>query len=283
MIFYKSRLFLMILLAIMLLVFFLWQNNHIVTTRFDYVSSRILKDFDGFTLVQISDLHNKSFGRDQKRLLRKIENSKPDIILITGDLIDRRRYKLETAMVFIRGAIKIAPVYYVPGNHEAWSGKYESIKSSLVHAGVIVLDDDKIEIVRGGETIDIIGLKDPGFLNSNNVDGKDMSRLEKTLMDLSDENRFQILLSHRPELFFIYARNKIDLSFTGHAHGGQFRLPFLGGLIAPAQGLFPDYTSGMHSKGNSTMLVSRGLGNSIIPVRIFNRPEIIELVLKSSK
>lgn len=283
MIFYKSRLFLMILLAIMLLVFFLWQNNHIVTTRFDYVSSRILKDFDGFTLVQISDLHNKSFGRDQKRLLRKIENSKPDIILITGDLIDRRRYKLETAMVFIRGAIKIAPVYYVPGNHEAWSGKYESIKSSLVHAGVIVLDDDKIEIVRGGETIDIIGLKDPGFLNSNNVDGKDMFRLEKTLMDLSDENRFQILLSHRPELFFIYARNKIDLSFTGHAHGGQFRLPFLGGLIAPAQGLFPDYTSGMHSKGNSTMLVSRGLGNSIIPVRIFNRPEIIELVLKSSK
>ena len=102
-------------------------------------------------------------------------------------------------------------------------------------------------------------------------------------MDLSDENRFQILLSHRPELFSIYAKNNIDLSFTGHAHGGQFRLPFIGGLIAPAQGFFPEYTSGMHSKGSSTLLISRGLGNSIIPIRIFNRPEIIELVLKNSK
>lgn len=279
---YKRGLCIICLITVVTL-FFLWQNNHIVTTKFDYKNSKISKTFDGFTIVQISDLHNKSFGEDQNRLLRKIEHSKPDIIVITGDLIDRRRYRLETSMIFIRGAIKIAPVYYVSGNHEAWSGKYENIKSNLVNAGVIVLDDEKIDIVKDGAVIDIIGLKDPGFLTSNNTDAKDMSILEKVLMDLSDETRFQILLSHRPELFSTYTKHNIDLSFTGHAHGGQFRLPFIGGLIAPAQGLFPKHTSGMHSKGSSTMLISRGLGNSLIPIRIFNRPELIELVLKSSK
>ena len=124
---YKRGLCIICLITVVTL-FFLWQNNHIVTTKFDYKNSKISKTFDGFTIVQISDLHNKSFGEDQNRLLRKIEHSKPDIIVITGDLIDRRRYRLETSMIFIRGAIKIAPVYYVSGNHEAWSGKYENIK-----------------------------------------------------------------------------------------------------------------------------------------------------------
>ncbi|HKL42806.1 MAG TPA: metallophosphoesterase, partial [Clostridia bacterium] len=132
---------------------------------------------------------------------------------------------------------------------------------------------EKISIHRKDEFIDIIGLKDPDFHTSND--------LEDQLMNLSEENNFQILLSHRPELINLYSKEKIDLIFSGHAHGGQFRLPFIGGIIAPDQGLFPEYTSGLYVKDKSTLIVSRGLGNSIIPLRLFNQPEIIVLTIKN--
>ena len=281
--FYKSKLFITLFIVLGFIIFFIWQNNDVVTTKFDYKSTKLTKDFDGFTIVQISDLHNKMFGKGQGRLLEKIEKVQPDIIVITGDLIDRRKYNLETSMVFIRGAIKISPVHYVPGNHEAWSGEYERIKESLLDAGVKVLEDEKLDIVRKDSKIEIIGLKDPAFYTSDYLDRTDSSKLEKRLEGLSNNGGFQILLCHRPELFPIYADKNIDLSFTGHAHGGQFRIPLVGGLVAPEQGLFPKYTSGMYTERSSTMFVNRGLGNSIIPIRIFNRPEIVKVVLESGK
>lgn len=279
--FYKNKLFITLFAILGFIIFFRWQNNDVVTTKIDYKSNKLPKGFDGFTIVQISDLHNKMFGKGQIRLLEKIESAKPDIIVITGDLIDRRRYDLETSMVFIRKAVKIAQVYYVPGNHEAWSGEYRTIKENLGNEGVKVLEDEKVELVRRDSKIEIIGLKDPAFYNSSYLDDMDSSKLENELERLSDDSSFQILLCHRPELFSIYIENNIDLSFTGHAHGGQFRIPFVGGLVAPSQGLFPKYTSGIHTEGSSTMVVNRGLGNSIIPIRIFNRPEIVKVVLKS--
>lgn len=276
--FYKNKLFIISVLVLLLIIFFIWQNNHIVTSKIEYKNSKIPKDFNGFRIVHISDLHNKRFGKEQNTLLKKIDLSKPDIIVITGDLIDRRKYNLDISMDFIKGAIEIAPIYYVPGNHEAWSGKYDIIKKELSSVGVIVLDDEKREIIKGDSKIDIIGLKDPAFDTSTYMDGANVVNLESHLKNLSHKDNFQILLSHRPEVFSVYEREGIDLSFTGHAHGGQFRFPFIGGFVAPDQGLFPKYTSGSHKLGESTMIVSRGLGNSIIPIRIFNRPEIIELV-----
>ena len=279
--FYKSKLFIKLIIVLGFIIFFIWQNNDIVTTSVVYKNDKLPKEFEGFNIVQISDLHNKMFGEGQKRLLEKILRAKPDIILVSGDLIDRRRYDLEKAMVFIRGAVKIAPVYYVAGNHEAWSGEYETIKSSLKIGGVKVLDDEKLDIERDGSTIEILGLRDPAFLTSTYSDGTDISILEKSLKSLANKDKFQILLSHRPELFSTYSQYDIDLSFTGHAHGGQFRIPSLGGLLAPNQGFFPKYTSGSHKIDESTMIVSRGLGNSIVPIRIFNRPEIVKVLLKS--
>ena len=280
--FYKSRLFITLFVILGLTVFFIWQNNDIVTTKFDYKSTKFTKDFDGFTIVQISDLHNKMFGKGQRRLLKNIEKAQPDIIVITGDLIDRRRYDLETSMVFIKGAVKIAPLYYVPGNHEAWSGDYETIRESLLASGVKVLEDEKLDIVRKESKIEIVGLKDPAFYTSM-AESTNPSKLEEELENLSDDSSFQVLLCHRPELFSIYIDKNIDLTFTGHAHGGQVRIPFVGGLIAPEQGFFPKYTSGMHTEENSTMIINRGLGNSLVPIRVFNRPEIIRVVLKSEE
>lgn len=278
--FYKNKLFIGVSIALVFLVFFIWQNNHIVTNKINYKNNKIPKSFHGYTIVQISDLHNKRFGKNQIRLLNKIEEASPDIIVITGDLIDRRKYNLDIAMEFIEGASKISPIYYVPGNHEAWSGEYDSIKKHLLEAGVHLLEDKKIEIEKEGSKIEILGIKDPAFLTYNYLDGTDLSDLEKALEGMADENTFQILLSHKPQFFNLYQKEAIDLIFTGHAHGGQFRIPFVGGLVAPDQGFFPKYTSGSHTIDKSTMIVNRGLGNSIIPIRIFNRPEIIKLVLK---
>ena len=273
-------LFIVLIIALAISLFCLWQNNSITTTWIDYSNPKVPREFNGFTIVQISDLHNKKFGKNQERLLKKIHEVSPDIIVVTGDLIDRRKYDLDTAMVFINGAIKIAPVYYVSGNHEAWSGNYENISQQLLNSGVQILDDNKVEVIKNGGVIEILGLSDPDFLTSNYMDGTKLSKLEEHLTGLSDDSVFQILLSHRPELFDLYEKENIDIIFSGHAHGGQFRLPFIGGLIAPDQGLFPKYTSGMYTQNKSTLIVSRGLGNSIIPIRIFNRPEIVVVTLQ---
>ena len=273
----KIRFFIkFIVIVLVFIVFCLWQNNDIVSTNITYKSSKIPASFDGYTIVQISDLHNKLFGNRQALLLKKIEKAKPDIIVITGDLIDSNHTDINIAMELVKGAVKMAPVYYVSGNHEAWSGVYSELKLRLIDAGVILLDDKKLLIKENGTYIDLIGLSDPSFTSGGNLVGE---RLEDLVE--SDEQSFKILLSHRPELLEIYASNNIDLVFAGHAHGGQFRIPFIGGLIAPNQGFFPKYTSGTYTMNHTTLVVSRGLGNSVIPIRIFNRPEIIIATLKS--
>ncbi len=278
----KDKLFIIVGIIGLIVLFCIWQNNAISITNINYENNKIPQGFQDYKVVHISDLHNKAFGKNQERLLKKIKTEVPDIIVITGDLIDRRTYDLPTAMVFVEGALEIAPVYYVSGNHEAWSGDYDNIKNQLQNAGVVILDDTKVEISKGKDTIKILGLSDPAFLTSSHMDSMNVAIMKEMLLKLADEDTFQILLSHRPELFDLYATGNIDLTFSGHAHGGQFRLPFIGGLVAPNQGLFPEYTSGIHVKDQSSLVVSRGLGNSIIPLRIFNRPEIVVVTLNKS-
>ncbi|MCD4714143.1 MAG: metallophosphoesterase [Clostridiales bacterium] len=271
-----------IIILLILIVFSVWQNNSITTTQIEISNSQIPDAFDEFTIVQISDLHNKVFRTNQSSLLKRVIEASPDIIVITGDLVDRRKYDLDDAMLFIDGAVRIAPVYFVSGNHEAWSGEYVEISKRLTSAGVVILDDMKVELKSNGEVIELLGLSDPDFLTSTYFEGTKYSSLKEHLSNLSDESVYQILLSHRPELFDLYVDHNIDLIFSGHAHGGQFRFPRAGGLIAPDQGLFPKYSSGSYKEEQSTMVVSRGLGNSIIPVRIFNRPEVVIVTLKSN-
>jgi len=220
--------------------------------------------------VQVSDLHNKEFGKNQSRLLRIVSKQAPDIIIVTGDLIDSNHPNIDKAMEFIEGAVKIAPVYYITGNHELWFKQYEALKGRIETAGAVILDNEICDITNEhGETIKIIGLDD-GSIYSN--------KLEELMKDIGYSD-FSILLSHQPEAFEYYCESEVDLVFSGHAHGGQIRLPFVGGLVAPNQGFFPKYTSGLYLKDLTTMVVSRGLGNSIIPIRLFNRPEVVTVKL----
>lgn len=270
----------------MLLVLFIyWQNNGIGTTVIKFTNPKIHEGIHGFTIVQISDLHNKSFGKEQLRLLKKIEKKAPDIIVVTGDLIDSSQTNISVSMTFIRGALKIAPVYYVTGNHESWSGIYPELSNQLAEAGVMIMDNNNVQIKESGNVIELIGLADPAFNQANNIKAANRLIFREQLSKLTEKtgDSLTILLSHRPEYFDVYAESSIDLVFSGHAHGGQFRLPFVGGLVAPDQGFFPKLTSGSHTLDGTTMIVSRGLGNSIIPLRLFNRPELIVVILQTEK
>lgn len=275
----QIRLTITIFVIVLLAVLRVWESNSIETTKIVYSDPKIPAAFDGMKIVQVSDLHNKKFGAQQKRLLDRVEDASPDVIFITGDLIDRRTTNMEVAMDFIRGATEMAPVYYVSGNHEAWSGIYPEICTQLESLGVIIIDDTSTELIRDGESARIIGLADPDFYTTNYLEGTNSVHLEETLNQLSDRSSFQILLSHRPELIDLYAQAGVDLVFSGHAHGGQIRVPFIGAIIAPDQGLFPKYTDGAYMLDETTMVVSRGLGNSVIPIRTFNRPEVIVVTL----
>ena len=262
-----------------LLAYFLYdQNNRISHTKITIKSVQLPSEFDGFKILHISDLHNKSFGKNQTRLIKKVEAIKPDIIVITGDLIDRRRTAFKPVADLLEG-LRDFPIYFVPGNHEAWSSRYAELKALLINKGVFVLENEAQSISRNGQFINLYGLKDPGFYI--NKDNKVTHReLIQSNLDQWKPSSFSILLSHRPEYFDLYAQHKIDLSLSGHAHGGQIRLPFLGAIIAPNQGFFPKYSAGIYKNGTSSLYVSRGLGNSLFPFRIFNRPELISIVLK---
>lgn len=282
----KRRGVLTALLAI-LAAFFIWVywgNTSIQTTQISINSGKIPASFNGFRIAQVSDLHNAEFGENQSKLLQMVKNISPDMIAVTGDLIDSSHTDVEKAMDFINGAVKIAPVYYVTGNHEAWTDKYENLKEQMTKSGVIILSDQGITIKRNGSLIWLLGLNDPDFTIKHDMFGEDAAMIDTKLKDMQKQSvngEYTILLSHRPELFDVYVTNNIDLVLSGHAHGGQIRLPFIGGLVAPNQGLFPKYTAGVYEKNQTNMVVSRGLGNSIAPVRINNRPELVVITLSS--
>lgn len=267
-------------ILLILIVWTAWGNAALELNTYT-ISSRGLPDaFDGYRIAQVSDLHNAEFGDGNQRLLDMLREAEPDMIAITGDLIDSRKTNIAVALAFAEEAVKIAPCYYVSGNHEARVPEYRELKAGLEAAGVTVLDDARVEIEISGKSITIIGVNDPSFLADYLT--SDAAVMDRKLSVLSSEDAsFTILFSHRPELFDTYAAHDMDLVLTGHAHGGQFRLPLIGGLIAPNQGLFPKYDDGLYSEGNTNMIVSRGLGNSIIPFRFNNRPEVVLIELKS--
>lgn len=275
----KVNVIVCIVLLILISIWIVWETNSIVVTHMEYSNSKISSEFNGYKIVQISDLHNKRFGKNQNNLIDKIKECNPDIIIVTGDLVDKRYYNLDVAMEFINSAINIAPIYYVSGNHEISTEEYEDIKRKLITANVVVLDNESILLNKNEESIKLLGLLDPSYYDGTNEHRE--IKLNEELKKLVTNEEFEILLSHRPEILDIYSENNIDLVFTGHAHGGQIRIPFIGAVIAPHQGLFPIYTEGQYTLNNTTMIVSRGLGTSVIPVRIFNKPEIILLELKS--
>lgn len=316
----KKKSFIKLLLLIMLVCIFIlfcyFQNSRLVTSFYQYKSDKLPADFGGFRIVQISDLHNAVFGKDNELLLRKMEELNPDIIVFTGDMADSNHTDIESLILFAGQAVNIAPVYYVTGNHEYWLSKdnFDRLMSGFNEAGVNVLQNQKVRInlssiedntneasmeedddwakndaneskILGMDSEEVTAnVSDISDLENDSCDnyiyieliGLDDRNLDEyTLSPLVDDTALSVVLAHEPQKIDAYAKAKADLVLTGHAHGGQFRFPIIGPVIAPDQGLFPKYTSGEYFLNNTEMIVSRGLGNSVIPVRLFNYPEIV--------
>lgn len=278
----------LILFILLLAVFLHWQNSSLTVSQYDIPLSGLPEEFDGCRIVHLSDLHNKRFGRRQKRLLARVAACRPDYIALTGDLADKRRTRDERflpARELCEGLVKIAPVFAVMGNHETEKNRVEKMTAVLEACGATVLVDKTALLQKNGASLPVIGLADIAVSKErfgNHQGSFTHCTVLKNLYHDAGEG-CAILLSHRPHLIPIYRAAGVPLVLSGHAHGGQIRLPFIGGLLAPEQGLFPKYTSGIHKLGAVTMVISRGLGNSLFPFRVFNRPEIVCLQLKAKK
>lgn len=260
-----------------------WANTALETTEYKIKSENLPNAFNGFRIAQVSDLHNAEMGKDNKKLLSMLKSAKPNIIIITGDLIDSRRTDVNIALSFAQKAAEIAPCYYVTGNHESRVSQYAELKQGLTQAGVNVLENDFVKLKSKGEEITLMGIDDPSFQTDYLLGDMEQQTVKHALKNLAEpDSTYKVLLSHRPEMFDVYTEAGIDLVFTGHAHGGQFRLPFIGGIIAPRQGFFPKYDAGVFTHSKTSMIVSRGIGNSIIPLRINNRPELVVAQLEKA-
>lgn len=278
---HKKAIYVSVLICAIIAIFLwlAWGNTALMITEVPIVSEKIPENFSGYRIAQISDLHNAQFGTDNANLLEKLRSCNPDIIVLTGDLVDSYHTDLAVSIAFAQKAAEIAPVYYVTGNHESRISQYNALLEGLSDNGVTILQNASVTLEKGGEQITLLGVQDPSF-QTDYLFGDAQSVMDSVLSQMmADTQGYTILLSHRPELFDIYAENGVDLVLTGHAHGGQFRLPFVGGLIAPGQGFFPEYDAGVFTSNHTSMVVSRGIGNSILPLRINNRPEIVVVEL----
>lgn len=295
----------LLLLVLIFIIVTIVQNKSIVLTEYEITTSK-LSAGEELTIVQLSDIHFVN-GREQvNRLLELVQEAEPDLIAITGDLIDTPKYTEQKSALqtgeredaigqetidFCSELVRIAPCYFIYGNHEMSlldNPLKNEFRLALLDVGVKIINNQAVHVEAAGVSLNLLGVQDPSILYKDSVYAHpELSHKEKVGVILDDlfagldTQEFTLVLSHRPEYFDLYTEYDMDLLLAGHAHGGQFRLPFVReGLVAPGQGFFPEYTAGTYEEGDFTMIVSRGIGNSIIPVRIFNTPEVVAIQVR---
>lgn len=267
-----------LLVAVLVLFFQYADNTTLQLTTYQISHKKIPAQFQGYRIVQIADLHNAQFGENNADLLALLEESNPDIIVFTGDQLDARKTDKDVVVSLVRQAVQIAPCYLVTGNHEGSIPDLNPFHTELEALGVVVLRDEIIQLSREDAVIELIGLQAPTMKRDFYIYGP-KDTLDMTLQRLEwDQDHYSILLAHHPEFLYVYERNGVDLAICGHVHGGQVRINGRG-LIGPSKELFPEYHSGVYQLKDATMVLSRGLGNSIFPWRINNPPEIVVVEL----
>ncbi len=239
------------------------------------------REFDGFRIAHLSDLHQRRFGENQSGLMAVLTEADPDLILLTGDILDKHRRDIEPVAELLEGIGGDRPAFAVPGNHELQNPRLPWLENAYREAGVRLLRNESFRLVRGGETLLIGGVDDVDFFSSGTGEVRSLAAALALLNEGRREGEPLLLLSHRPERLADYVEAGADIVFSGHAHGGQIRLPLIRGLFAPDQGFFPRYTSGRYRSGGTTLLVSRGLANPVLIPRIGNPFHVPLVVLRS--
>lgn len=252
------------------------SRDDLEISRYEVKSQKLPESFDGFKIVQLSDLHGAEFGEDGMGLVEKVEELEPDIIALTGDFVTDEGDLAAVEKLAAR-LTELCPVYFVSGNHEFGSGLAVKVRNILERAGVKYLSNEYLTISRGEDEILLGGVEDP-------LAYADMLSPDELAQKMNDAapDAFKILLGHRNYWMTEYPELPVDLIFCGHAHGGLIRIPGVGGLIGTDRRLFPDFDAGEYNNGRYTLIVSRGLGNSVPIPRIFNRPEIVCVELSSA-
>lgn len=245
-------------------------------SRYEVASQKLPESFDGFKIVQLSDLHGAEFGEDGMALVDKVGSLEPDMIALTGDFVTDEGDLAAVEKLAAR-LVKLCPVYFISGNHEFGSGLAVKVRNILERAGVKYLSNEYLTISRGEDEILLGGVEDP-------LAYADMLSPDELAQKMNDAapDAFKILLGHRNYWMTEYPELPVDLIFCGHAHGGLIRIPGVGGLIGTDRRLFPDFDAGQFNNGRYTLIVSRGLGNSVPIPRIFNRPEVVCVELSSA-
>ena len=251
------------------------NSKKLSVSRLKFHSDKVYGALSGYRIVHVADLHNNQIGRHNALLLAQIAVEEPDRIAITGDLLDSYHPDLQTALDFVSEAVKIAPCDFVLGNHEL------RLEPDALHAFLQALRQRGVQVLRNEAAHIYVGEEQFRLLGVDCQEGK--TDTLRALMQARPAGELNILLSHKPHYAEHYRQAGVDLVLCGHAHGGQFRLPAVGGLYAPGQGILPKYTAGMYELGKTRMAVSRGLGNSSFPVRLGNTPELQVITLMPKK
>ena len=270
----KHRLIWVLLFLILAAIWIVYDGNtRIVTDEYSLGNGRLPEGFEGMRVVQLSDVHAAVFGRDNERLYNAVRAARPDIIAVTGDLVDDPE-QLDYAREFFDAVTAIAPTYYVSGNHEWACGCARDVFKIAEAAGATVLRNRYVTLERGGDRIVLAGVDDPNGL-------RDQKSPAEVVADIREDypSDYVLMLAHRDTELDMWADLGVDAVLCGHAHGGLVRLPFTDGLVAPGQGLFPTYTSGIYTQGGTQMLVSRGIGGTHGLPRIFNNPQVLVATL----
>ena len=283
--------FIFIGIFILMYLYIKYNVNTLEVTKYVVENKKVPKEFDGYNIVQISDLHSKLFGENNKKLIQKIKSLNPDIVVVTGDLIDGENNNYNVALDFMKEISKLYRVYYIIGNHEQkslikkYKDEYKDYFNKLHQIDFVNLDNNKVEIVKGDSNINLYGLTVPYscykyLFDNQETTSIDIDFLEEKLGKV-DREQFNILLAHTPFYFDEYEKWGADLTLCGHVHGGIVRLPLVGGLLSPDRKFFPKYDLGEYIKNKSTMIVSKCLGGSKVLIRVNCKPEIVNIKLKN--
>lgn len=278
-----------ILIVIIPLMTILISNKIISISRYTITSDKIPEAFNNFKILQLSDLHSKDFENNNEKLIEKIDKENPDVIFMSGDMVNLYDKNFEVLFKLIDNLSEKYTIYYILGNHEEtlYDVDIDKIVNYLEERNVNVINNQKTELIKDNQKINLYGLgyNQKFYTQSGNKYGNNMEYtadvISNTLGSIN-KNEYNILLTHNPLLFEAYSKWGVDLVFAGHIHGGVIIIPFLGGLLSPEEKFFPKYYKGKYILNNSTMIVNAGLGNGKIPIRIFNRPDISVITLKSN-
>ena len=276
----KLRAFALCLLAAVIAGGLWIDNNVLQTEEFTFRSDALPEGFDGWRTVVLADLHGKSFGEGQEKLLGALRREAPEAIFLVGDLVDERTEDAEDYCAQLGASLAaLAPTYYVTGNHEWARRDAPAIKKTLQEAGVTVLSNEFLPLTRGEDSVILAGVDDP----NGYADQKTPEQLAAEVYAACGDP-FWLLLAHRNDRFAEeYSFLGADLTISGHGHGGCIRLPFTDGLLGTRRNLFPSHTAGFYEDNGCTLFVTRGLGNVGKTFRVFNRPQIAVITMEKEE